>query len=67
MDLLNYNKILSINNILKYPYNLNIKDNILETKKEIELEYIKDFKILKKKKNYSNRKGKNELKYIFIY
>ena len=59
-------KILSINNINKYPYNLNIKlkDNIIETKKEIELEYIKNYYKDSTQKNII--KGSNEVK-IFIY
>jgi len=48
----NYNKIINLDNKSEYPFNLilNLKDNIIETKKEIELEYVKEFKILKDKK-----------------
>ncbi len=62
----NLDKILSIDNINKYPYNLNLKlkDNIIQTKKEIELEYIKNFYIDSNQKNII--KGSNEVK-IFIY
>lgn len=40
-----YNLYLGIQNKSNYPFNLinNLKDNIIETKKEIELEYYKDF------------------------
>ncbi len=40
-----YDKILSVNSKSKYPFNLisNLKDNVIETKKEIELEYVKNF------------------------
>lgn len=45
----NYNKLVSLNNKSEYPFNLisNLKNNIIETKKEIELEYVKGFKVLK--------------------
>ena len=39
--------LISIENINSYPFNLNNKlnDNIIETKNEIELEYINNFSI----------------------
>lgn len=61
-----YNKILEYENNTKYPFNLNknLEKNVIFTKKEIELEYIKDFNILKEK----NKTGSNELNNtIFIY
>lgn len=61
-------KLNSITNINNYPFNLNskLKDNIIQTKKEIELEYIKNY-IFKDSKNQKNIiKGSNEVK-IFIY
>jgi hypothetical protein len=65
----NYNKIISLDNKSDYPFNLmlNLKDNIIETKKEIELEYVKEFKILKDKKQI--KKGGDIIKEagIFIY
>ena len=64
----NYNKIISLDNKSDYPFNLilNLKD-IIETKKEIELEYVKEFKILKDKKQI--KKGGDIIKEagIFIY
>ncbi len=68
----NYNKIISLDNKSDYPFNLvsNLKDNIIETKKEIELEYIKGFKIFKDTKTKKNTiKGSNDIKEagIFIY
>jgi hypothetical protein len=68
-NLNNYNKIISLDSKSDYPYNLisNLKDNIIETKKERELEYIKEFKILKDKNQI--KKGGNEIVKadIFIY
>ena len=61
-------KFNSINNINNYPFNLNakLKDNIIQTKKEIELEYIKNY-IFKDSQNKKNIiKGSNEVQ-IFIY
>jgi hypothetical protein len=61
-------KLNSITNINNYPFNLNSKliDNIIQTKKEIELEYIKNY-IFKDSQNQKNIiKGSNEVK-IFIY
>ena len=61
-------KLNSITNINNYPFNLNskLKDNIIQTKKEIELEYIKNY-IFKDSLNQKNIiKGSNEVK-IFIY
>lgn len=69
--LTNYYKLLSIENNNKYPFNLNnfnnnLKDNIIQTKKEIELNYIKEFQIYKEKKKNIN--GKNEYNNnIYIY
>jgi hypothetical protein len=62
----NYNKSY-------YPFNLidNIKDNIINTRKEIELEYSKDLKIFQEKnKNLTNKNvtGKNESKIsVYLY
>lgn len=65
----NYNKIISLDNNSDYPFNLilNLKDNIIETKKEIELEYVKEYKILKDKNQI--KKGGDIIKEagIFIY
>ena len=58
LDLLN-----SLENINSYPYNLNDKlyDNIIETKKEIELEYIKNYNIpIFQEKDKKNIKGSYE-------
>lgn len=68
-NLNNYNKIINLDNNSSYPFNLvsNLKDNIIETKKEIELEYVKEFKILKDETQI--KKGGNDVKEagIFIY
>lgn len=42
-----YDLLTSIENLNNYPFNLNdkLKDNIIETKNEIELEYIHNFLI----------------------
>ena len=64
----NYNKIISLDNKSNYPFNLlsNLKDNIIETKKEIELEYVKGFKIFKDTKEI--KKGGDVIEAgIFIY
>jgi hypothetical protein len=65
----NYNKIISLDSKSDYPFNLilNLKDNIIETKKEIELEYVKEFKILKDTDQI--KKGGNDIKEagILIY
>lgn len=64
----NYNKLLSIENKSAYPFNLldNLNDNIINTKKEIELEYIKDYAIYKEKNNL--KEGAKKIKsYIYIY
>jgi len=48
MDILHkLDLLISIENINSYPFNLNNKlnDNIIETKNEIELEYINNFSI----------------------
>jgi hypothetical protein len=59
--------LLSLKNINKYPYNLNIKlkDNIIETKKEIELEYIKNY-ILTDSEQKNNIKGANEINVLIF-
>lgn len=62
-----YNKILEYENITKFPFNLNLDltKNIVFTKNEIELEYIKEYNIYKDQKN---KKGSNEIKNnIHIY
>lgn len=58
MNLSYLNKFLTLENINNYPYNLNskLKDNIILTKKEIELEYKKNYMIFK---NNNNIKGSN--------
>jgi hypothetical protein len=57
-----YNKLLEYENNTKYPYNLNknLESNVIFTKKEIELEYIKEYNIYKEK----NKNGSNELEVI---
>ena len=62
-----YNKILKNYNNTQYPFNLieNIKDNTINTRNEIELEYSKDLNIYKNKEN-TNKIGKSEKK-ICIY
>ncbi len=62
--IVNYNKILKIDSKSEYPFNLisNLKDNIIETKKEIELEYIKGFKVVVKGGNDKTKQAG-----IFIY
>jgi hypothetical protein len=62
----NYNKLLEFDNNTKYPYNLNknLEKNIIFTKKEIELEYIKEYNIFQVK----NKIGSNEsTNHIYIY
>jgi hypothetical protein len=62
----NYNKLLEFDNNTKYPYNLNknLEKNIIFTKKEIELEYIKEYNIFQEK----NKIGSNEsTNHIYIY
>lgn len=65
-----YNLLLSNDNInlstKKYPYILNNSNNIIFTKNEIELEYIKDFKIYKEKEKNKNGSNENVLIYIYI-
>jgi NAD(P)H-hydrate repair Nnr-like enzyme with NAD(P)H-hydrate dehydratase domain len=62
-----YNLILDNDKIniisKKYPYNLNNKDNIIFTKNELELEYIKDYYQDKQK----NKSGSSEKSFIYIY
>lgn len=66
----NLNKFLTLENMYIYPYNLNfkLKDNIIETKKEIELEYIKSYKntFIYKEKNKNNKQG-GKKQIIIIY
>ncbi len=67
----NLNKFLSLRHINKYPFNLNskLKDNIIETKKEIELEYKKDYTnsiIYNIKDDKNIKKGKGNVT-IYIY
>lgn len=60
-----YNKLLKkFNN--NYPFNLidNIKDNVILTRNELELEYSKDLDVYKEKN--INVIGKNEIK-INVY
>lgn len=60
-----YNKLLKkFNN--NYPFNLidNIKDNVIITRNELELEYSKDLDVYKEKN--INVIGKNEIK-INVY
>lgn len=66
MDLNNLNKFLFLENLTKYPYNLNnkLKDNIIETKKEIELEYIKSYNIYLDK---NKKKSGSSQQIILIY
>ena len=64
-----YNKILKNYNNTYYPFNLieNIKDNVINTRNEIELEYSKDLNIYKDINIHSKNKiGKSE-KNIKIY
>jgi len=60
-----YNKLLEYENKTKYPYNLNInlQKNIIFTKKEIEIEYIKEYNIYQEK----NKHGSNEISNIKSY
>ena len=46
-----YNKLIEFYNNSNYPFNLinNLKDNIIKTKNEIELEYSKDLYVDKTK------------------
>jgi hypothetical protein len=67
-NLILYNKILKNYNNTHYPFNLieNIKDNVISTRNEIELEYSKDLNIYKDK--YNNIIGKSEKKiHIYMY
>lgn len=64
-----YNKILKNYNNTYYPFNLieNIKDNVINTRNEIELEYSKDLNIYTDTSIHSKNKiGKSE-KNIKIY
>jgi hypothetical protein len=62
-----YDKLNSIYHINNYPYNLNskLKDNIIDTKKEIELEYIKNF-IFVENNNKKNIKGASEVNILIF-
>jgi hypothetical protein len=68
-----YNTILKNYNNTHYPFNLieNIKDNVISTRNEIELEYSKDLNVYKdnnKNKEKNNIIGKSEKKiHIYIY
>lgn len=68
-----YSILLKSYNKSNYPFNLidNIKDNVINTRNEIELEYSKDLKIFQEKnKNLTNRNvtGKNESKIsVYLY
>lgn len=57
----------SIHNYNCYPFNLNdnLTDNIIETKKEIELEYIKNYIFIEKYKK-EKIKGANEITIYII-
>lgn len=73
MDILNeYDKFKALKDDNKYPFNLinNLKHNILETKKEIDLEYIKNFKkelnILRHKDKISGGAIEKEI-LIYLY
>ena len=70
--LITLDKFLSLKHINKYPYNLNskLRDNIIETKNEIELEYIQDYNnpanILYNVNDKKGKKGKGNITiYIF--
>lgn len=60
----NYNKILSVSNNSNYPYNLisNLKHNVIETKKEVDLEYVKNYVL-----QSTDKKGGLVQKDIVIY
>jgi hypothetical protein len=62
----NYNKLLEFDNNTKYPYNLNknLEKNIIFTKKEIELEYIKEYNIYQEKNKIGSNESTNN---IYIY
>lgn len=62
----NYNKLLEFDNNTKYPYNLNknLEKNIIFTKKEIELEYIKEYNIFQEKNKIGSNESTNN---IYIY
>ena len=51
-----YNKLLQNYNNTNYPFNLieNIKDNVIKTRNEIELEYSKNLNIYKMTNDHSN-------------
>jgi len=57
--MLYYNKLLEIYKDTKYPFNLisNLKNNIINTKNEIELEYVKDLNTYKDTKTIKDMKS----------
>lgn len=65
-----YNKLLEIYSDKKYPFNLinNLKDNIVSTKNEIELEYIKDLNsfVDTKQKDFKTGGVEKKIK-IYVY
>ena len=70
--MLYYNKLLEIYKDTRYPFNLiqNLKNNIINTKNEIELEYVKDLNTFKDTKTITNDKlksGGNQTKKIYVY
>lgn len=63
-----YNKLLKINYTpLKYPFNLNIDDNIEFTKNELQLHYIKKYNICIDHDKYKKKIGKNEKSKIVVF
>lgn len=66
MDL--YNSILELDNVQKYPFNLNsnLKENIIFTHNEIEIEYLKDYNIYINKKIKGSYEKKNIIN-VYIY
>lgn len=67
--MLYYNKLLEIYKDTKYPFNLisNLKNNIINTKNEIELEYVKDLNTYKDTKTIKDMKSGGIQKKIKIY
>ena len=63
-----YNILLELDNIPKYPYNLNsnIKENVIFTHNEIELEYLKDYNIYVDKKIKGSYDKKNIIN-VYVY
>ena len=66
-----YNKLLKVYKDTNYPFNLidNLKDNIINTRNEIELEYIKDLNIFQDKEDKKKeiKLGGGYSKKIYIY